>query len=136
MTSADLGPRTSDRRQSGAVAVLTRHHPTRPDPRLGPVVAIRDHVGCSGPELKQLGFMFRRVSGRRDRGGPGKRVPGVWIVPLSRWENDELLRAAVDYLFAINNGAPSHRALQAQQRLRELSSGQGSVASGQREVVR
>lgn len=112
-----------------AVAVLSLHKPERVDPRLRcPVLAIRDTAGTYGDNLYHLGFMRRAVSGKRDRGGPGHRVAGLWVVPLSRWEHDPILRAQVDVLFARVNGGPSSGLIAAKARLKEVLSGRTEAA--------
>ena len=89
--------------QSHAVAMLTRHQCQ--DSRLGPVVAVHGASWTVSAELRLLGFSCRKVSGKRERGGPGHRVSHAWVVPQTRWDSDPLLRAAVDLLFKRNNGA-------------------------------
>jgi hypothetical protein len=124
-----------------SVAVLTLHrfYDRRREARrsLGPVIGVRDVTGAFGPELSRLGFTFRHISGARERGGPGKRVPGVWVVPASRWDADQVLQATVRLLMARNNGAPLREVEALQEQVRELRSGDGrrEQATGNREQI-
>ena len=63
-----------------------------------------NHIGphgickrCNGEggELYALGFSPRKVSGKRENGGPGHRVSQAWVIPLSRWEATPLLQDEV-----------------------------------------
>jgi len=89
-----------------SIPVITLHMPKKHAGRLGAVVALRDLTGGGSlsREIKLLGFSWRKVNGSTASGGPGHVVPGVWVVPRSRWESDDLLRKAVELLMARNNG--------------------------------
>jgi hypothetical protein len=75
------------------------------DPKIGPCHA---YVGRCGPfrdQLRALTFTWRPLSGAKDRGGPGHRTGGFWIVPVSRVQHNPLLARGMQLLELQANGA-------------------------------
>ncbi len=86
--------------------MLQAFTPTRGDRRLGPVLLIRGRTTPFADQLRALGFMRRKRSGKVEDGGPGTVVPADWVVPRSRFEHNALLRLQVQILLMEANGAP------------------------------
>jgi hypothetical protein len=74
--------------------------------RIGAVLLVRGRTCPFVPQLRKLGFSSVKRSGKRADGGPGHVVPRDYYVPWSRWQHNELLRAAVHLLFKQANNAP------------------------------
>lgn len=89
-----------------SVTMLSLHEPRRGDRRLGPSYAIAGRTGAYAHDLRRLGLIYRPLSGAKSAGGPGTRVPGVFLVPKARLRCDLLLQAELRLLFARANGAP------------------------------
>lgn len=92
-----------------APPMLTLHRTT--DRRLGTVIAVAGRTTVADQDLRSLGYTSRKVSGKKADGGPGHRVPQVFVVPLARWETDELLRLKTKLLLATHNPGTRTQAL-------------------------
>ena len=91
----------SSRPSQSVPPMLTRH--LARDRRLGRVVVVAGRTTVADRELRELGFTARRISGKKADGGPGCRVPQVFVVPVARWDSDELLRVRTLLVLAKNN---------------------------------
>lgn len=95
--------------------------PKKPDRWLGPVRLIRGRTTPFADQLRDMGFERRKRSGKVADGGPGHTVPADYVVPVSRWKHNPILRLQVQLLFMEANGAPVKDIVEAKLQLKQFA---------------
>jgi len=112
---------------SHALKVLTLHRVN--DARLGECYAVHGKTARDwgyGDLLRLVGFTHaRKVSGKRESGGPGHRVPMLRLMPVGQMTAERL--AATHLVLARANGARPQKMSELIKALRDAQRAQGQA---------